>query len=189
VSTDAPGTTSFNVATEMLRRHGIQPGDYTQVTGVDDAGRSGAIVAGMAAAAILQASMAIQLQKQGYPLLATSSEVRVPFVGLAASQAALQTKRDLLKRGVQATLEAVRTVREDRAGVVSLMAREFNLTDDDAAGIYDQLRSGWSVDGRPSKEAMEFDFMIAQRDMNLSSPVTPEQVYDFSLLDEVLAGR
>jgi hypothetical protein len=54
---------------------------------------------------------------------------------------------------------------------------------EEAAFIYDNVHAGWALDDRPTPGKFEFD--LAQKDMGLKEPPKPEQVYDFSLLDEV----
>jgi hypothetical protein len=56
---------------------------------------------------------------------------------------------------------------------------------EDGALIYDSVHSPWALDGRPTPGATKFEFDIDQRDMELKEPPGPEQVYDFSLLDEL----
>ena len=51
--------------------------------------------------------------------------------------------------------------------------------------IYDAVHSARALDGRPTPGATKFEFEIDQRDMGLKEPPRPEQVFDFSLLDEV----
>jgi NitT/TauT family transport system substrate-binding protein len=188
VSTDAPQTTSYNVAVEILRRHGLPPDSYTTVTASDDSGRAAAIASGLAAASIVEASSALPLRKQGYPLLATAEDLQLPFVGLAAGQAALQSRRDVLRLGVQAALDTLEVMHDDRARVVPVLAQEFALSEQDAGDIYDELQPAWALDGRPSAAALDFELSSDQRDMNLGARPTPDQAYDFSLLDELQTG-
>ena len=47
------------------------------------------------------------------------------------------------------------------------------------------MLSGWALDGRPTAGSVKFEFELAQREMGLKELPKPEQVYDFSLLEEV----
>ena len=60
-----------------------------------------------------------------------------------------------------------------------------SVPQEDAASIYDAVHSAWALDGRPTPGATKFEFEIDQRDMGLKEPPRPEQVFDFSVLDEV----
>ena len=48
---------------------------------------------------------------------------------------------------------------------------------------------GFALDGRPTPGSQKFEFDLAQKEMGLKEPPRPEQVYDFSLLDELAAGK
>jgi hypothetical protein len=50
---------------------------------------------------------------------------------------------------------------------------------------YANVHAGWVLDGKPTAGSQKFEFDHAQRDMGLKEPPRPEQVYDFSLLDEL----
>ena len=47
------------------------------------------------------------------------------------------------------------------------------------------MANAWALDGKPSVNANKLDFELTQRDMGLKEPPKMEQVYDFSLLDEI----
>jgi len=47
------------------------------------------------------------------------------------------------------------------------------------------IQAGWALDGSPTPGSQKFEFDQAQRDMRLKEPPRLEQIYDFSLLDEV----
>jgi len=59
------------------------------------------------------------------------------------------------------------------------------LAYEDVSYIYDNVHSGWALDGRPTPGSQKFEFDLAQKEMGLKEPPRPEQVYDFSLLDEI----
>jgi hypothetical protein len=59
------------------------------------------------------------------------------------------------------------------------------LTQDEAGFVYDAIRPGWALDGRPTAEALRLDAELSQRDMGLKELPKPEQTYDFSMLEEL----
>ncbi|HLG70507.1 MAG TPA: ABC transporter substrate-binding protein [Chloroflexota bacterium] len=185
----APQNTVNAVLVELLRRRGLDPSQYTLVNAGADDGRGAAIVNGVASATIFEVGSAVPFIKQGYPVLANAAEqVEVPFTGLIASTAALQAKRDFMKRGMAAVIEGQRTMRTQKDQAVPILAKAFDLGADDVARILDELQPGWSTDGRPSAEAIKFEFQQDMQDMKLSSLPREDQIYDFSLLDE-LSGK
>jgi hypothetical protein len=67
------------------------------------------------------------------------------------------------------------------------MVKEFGYEADDAAQIYDGLKPGWATDGKPTEAAVQFEFQTDQAALNLKTPINRDQIYDFSILNE-LAG-
>jgi hypothetical protein len=62
--------------------------------------------------------------------------------------------------------------------------KQLALSHDEAGYIYDAIHPGWALDGRPTANAMKLEFELDQRSMNLKELPKPEQIYDFSLLEE-----
>ena len=69
--------------------------------------------------------------------------------------------------------------------MLPLLMKQFALTQEDAVLIQDIIHKAWALDGRPTPGSMKFEFDLAQREMGLKEEPKPEQVYDFSILDEV----
>ena len=63
--------------------------------------------------------------------------------------------------------------------------KQFALSQEDATLIQDIVHKGSALDGRPTAGSMKFEFDLAQREMGLKEPPKPEQVSDFSILDEL----
>jgi hypothetical protein len=68
---------------------------------------------------------------------------------------------------------------------VAVLMKQLALSQDEAAYVYDGMQGGWALDGKPTPGALKLEFELDQRDMGLKEPPKPEQVYDFSLLDEL----
>ena len=186
VSADAPQTTTRVMLDAMLKAKGLAPSDYTVVTGTTDDARMAAVVNGAASAAIVNVSVAIPFQKQGYPLIGKTTDLPdAPSSGLGTSTAALTAKRDLLKSALQASLESFDAFRTQKDKVIPVLAQEFSLAPDDATLVYDTLAPNYSKDGRPSPAAEQFELQSDQQALELKDPIKPERIYDFSLLDEL----
>lgn len=68
----------------------------------------------------------------------------------------------------------------------AVLMKQLSLTQDEASFVYDAIRPGWALDGKPTAAAMKLDAELSQRDMGLKELPKPEQTYDFSLLNEIL---
>jgi ABC-type nitrate/sulfonate/bicarbonate transport system substrate-binding protein len=179
----AQGTVNL-VLTELLRRKGLQTDEY-KILNVGTA-RAAALASGNVPAALVNSIETVRLQKQGFHVLARAAdEIEIPQSGLGSAIASLETKRDFMRTALQAMLEAARVTAKEKDKVVPVLMKQLGLAQDEAAYVYDALEGAWSIDGKPTTGAMKFDLELSQRDMGLKEPPKPEQVYDFSLLDEL----
>jgi ABC-type nitrate/sulfonate/bicarbonate transport system substrate-binding protein len=169
---------------ELMRRKGLRPEEY-KILNVGTA-RLAALTAGNVPAAVLNGLETVYAVKQGFRVLARAAEViELSTGGLGASVTNLQSKREPYGRVIQATLESIRITASQKGRVLPVLMKQLSLSHDDAASIYDAVHSAWALDGRPTPGATKFEFDIDQRDMGLKEPPRPEQVFDFSLLDEL----
>ena len=172
------------VLTEMLRRKGLRPEDYTILN--IGTNRAAALISGKIPAAVLTAVEAARLTRQGFHVLARASDdIELSSGGLGTAMTSLQNKRDVMRSAVQAALEGLHIVATQREQVVPVYMKQFALNTEEAGYLYDHVAGSWSADGRPSINANKLDFALTQRDMGLKEPPKLEQIYDFSLLDEI----
>jgi len=82
-------------------------------------------------------------------------------------------------------LESIRISATQKERVLPVLMKQFSIPYDDASLILDIVQKGWALDGRPTPGSQKFEFDLAQREMGLKEAPKPEQIYDFSLLDEV----
>ena len=179
------GNATVNVIlVELLRRKGIKPEEY-KILNVGTA-RFAALISGNVPAAVLNGLETSRAMKQGYRPLARAAEViELSTGGLCAAVANIQSNREFYRTVIQATLESIRVVATQKERVLPVLMKQFAITNEEAAFIYDNVHAGWALDGRPTPGATKFEFDLAQKDMGLKEAPKPEQVYDFSLLDEV----
>jgi ABC-type nitrate/sulfonate/bicarbonate transport system substrate-binding protein len=129
----------------------------------------------------------VRLVKQGFHVLARAAdELELPQSGLGVSVAAMQSRRDSLHPVVRAVLEATRVIATQKDKTLAVLMKQLSINQDEAAFIYDALHSGWAVDGKPTPAALKLELELDQRDAGLKELPKVEQIYDFSLLDEVL---
>jgi len=179
------GNATVNVVlVELLRRKGIKPEEY-KILNVGVA-RLAALTSGNVPAAVLNGLETSRAVKQGFRPLARAAEViELSTGGLGGSIANLQSKRELYRAMIQATLESIRIVVTQKERTIPVLMKQFAIEQEEAGFIYDNIHSGWALDGKPTPGATKFEFDLAQKDMGLKEPPKPEQVYDFSLLEEI----
>jgi ABC-type nitrate/sulfonate/bicarbonate transport system substrate-binding protein len=172
------------VLDEMMRRRGFKPDDYKVVNA--GTARAAALSSGTVQVALLNSVETVRMVKQGFHVLARAGDVlEIPQSGLGMSVAAVQNKREFLRPAVQAVLEGIRIIATQKDKTVPILMKQLALNQEEAGYIYDAIHPGWALDGRPTTNAMKLEFELDQRNMNLKELPKPEQIYDFSLLDEI----
>jgi ABC-type nitrate/sulfonate/bicarbonate transport system substrate-binding protein len=167
-----------------LRRRGLKPDDY-KILNVGTA-RLAALTAGNVPAAVLNGLETVKAVRQGFrPLARAADEIELATGGLGTAMTSLQSKRDVFRSVVQAVLESIRISATQKERVLPVLMKQFAIPQEDANLILDIVHKGWALDGRPTAGSQKFEFDLAQREMGLKEPPKPEQVYDFSLLDEI----
>lgn len=179
----AQGTVNV-VLTELLLRKGLRPEDYKIINA--GTARAAALASGNVPAALLNSVETIRLVKQGFHVLARATdELEIPQSGLGFSTATLQSHRDFLRPAAQAVLEAIRLIAAEKDKTATVLMKQLALSQDEASYVYDAIHKGWALDGKPTAGAMKLEFELDQRDMGLKELPRAEQIYDFSLLDEL----
>jgi len=177
------GTVNVILA-EMLRRKGLRNEDYKIIN--SGTARAAALMSGNVPVALVNSVETVKLVKQGFHVLARAAdELEMPQSGLGMGIASIQSKREFLRPGVQAVLDAIRVVVNQKDKTTGVLMKQLSLTQDEANFVYDAIKPGWALDGRPTPGSLKLDAELSARDMGLKELPRPEQTYDFSLLDEI----
>ncbi|HEX7232001.1 MAG TPA: ABC transporter substrate-binding protein [Candidatus Binatia bacterium] len=175
------------VLAEVLRRKGLRSDEYKIVNA--GTARAAALASGTVPAAMLNSVETVRLLKQGFHVLARAAdEIELPQSGLGISVAALQSRREFMRPVVQSVLEAIKIIATQKERTVAVLMKQLSINQEEAAFIYDAIYKGWAVNGRPTAEALKLELELDQKDAGLKELPKPEQIYDFSLLDEVTKG-
>lgn len=168
---------------ELLRLKGLRPDEY-RILNVGTA-RAASLMSGNVPAAVVTGVEAARLVRLGFHVLARAAEFDLPSGGLGTSIASLQNKREKLRATVQAALEGTRIGATQKDKVLPIYMKQFALTQEEAGFVYDNVQGSWALDGRPTASAQRLDAELTQRNMGLKEPAKPDQIYDFSLLEEL----
>jgi ABC-type nitrate/sulfonate/bicarbonate transport system substrate-binding protein len=173
------------VLAELLRRKGLRADEYKVVNA--GTARAAALASGSVQVAMLNSVETVRMVKQGFHVLARAAdEIELPQSGLGMSVAGLQTRRDFLRPVVQAVLEATRIISTQKEKTLTVLMKQLSINQDEASFIYDAIHKGWSIDGKPTPGALKLELELDQKDAGLKELPKPEQIYDFSLLDELV---
>ncbi len=93
--------------------------------------------------------------------------------------------RDFLRPVVASGLEATRIIATQKEKTSHVLMKQLSINQDEAGFIYDSIHKGWAVDGKPTPGALKLELELDQKDAGLKELPKPEQIYDFSLLEEI----
>jgi NitT/TauT family transport system substrate-binding protein len=174
----------------VLMQHGLDPNavGYSAV-GVGGQ-RLAALQAGAVAAAILTAAEAVELRDalpQGRLLANVREEVQMLYMGVATTDAELEGHRDRAKRYLRAVVKgreyakAFRDETIDVLGQHNQAARKANEID------YDLTLPALTEDGSIAPEIQRRDTALRAEINGLEQYPGPDQIYDYSLVQEIYA--
>src|SRR5687768_1925961 len=163
---------------EMLRRKGLRADEYKIIN--SGTARAAALMSGNVPVALVNSVETVKLVKQGFHVLARAADdLEMPQSGLGMSIGSIQAKREFLRPGVQAVLDAIRVIVNQKDKTAAVLMKQLALSQDEANFVYDAIRPGWALDGRPTAGALKLDAELSRRDMGLKELPRPEQTYDF----------
>jgi ABC-type nitrate/sulfonate/bicarbonate transport system substrate-binding protein len=169
---------------ELLRRRGLRPDEYKVVNA--GTARAAALAGGSVPVALLNSVETVRMMKQGFHVLARAAdEIELPQSGLGMSSAAMQSRRDFLRPVSQAVLDATRIIATQKDKTTAVLMKQLSINQDEAGFIYDAIHKGWAIDGRPTAGALKLELELDQKDAGLKELPKVEQIYDFSMLDEL----
>ena len=189
LTSDAPDTLGRILLTAFMTNKGIKPNEYKVVTGNSEQARIALVTTGTAQAAIVTVPGALQLTRQGYPIIGQNADIpSAPTSGLGASQSFLQAKRDFVIQSLQAGMDSLMTMKANKDEVLPIIEKEFSLDADGAGQVYDTVRPNITDNGKPNQAAIQFELSTDQELLQLKEPPKPEQLFDFSILDQLAAS-
>jgi ABC-type nitrate/sulfonate/bicarbonate transport system substrate-binding protein len=172
----------------ILLAHGYDP----NVMDIRNVGqdRAAALMGGAVDAAVVNPPEDLILERAGYVRLANVKDyTKIPNSGIGASSAYIERNRDVVRRMVAATLEAVEFVKANRQETVEYLARLLDVSPDEARFVYDEIP--WAKDGRADPEGLAESLRWIQRTANIPDGqlVRVDEVVDYSILSELQARR
>ena len=183
-----PGSELSELAIRLLEADGLQAGDYKMLYVGGGSAAVAALSNGEVSAAMLDTAEAVLMHDQGYPFIDSAVRFLLPAHGLATSLRQIEQRGSVLRRALAACVEATQLVATDRAQVVPVMSKEFDLSAADANQIFDQLKPTWVLSGRPGQDVVDEELTADQTILKLPAKPKESDVYDFSLLPQASAS-
>jgi NitT/TauT family transport system substrate-binding protein len=184
-----PGSLTDNIAREFARHYGLNPdrGEITTLGLGDHTARILALQTNRVQAAILDAPADIQVQSQGYRILAYSSDILPETLqnGLSTSLTKLQEQRPQAKRVLRAFVKTQMAVVDKPDLVIPFIMRYWKIDRSAAEQSYKALAKTFTRDGTPTKESVANAVAFATQVTKGTRVISAEELFTRELLDEV----
>jgi ABC-type nitrate/sulfonate/bicarbonate transport system substrate-binding protein len=175
----------------MLKNKGIDPEKaiFTQTGSVSNTVTS--LGQGAVSAAILSGPHNVIMEQKGFGQIGAADELpmQFPTSGLVVSEAKFTGDPGQIKSVIRVMLEANAFCRKERSRVVNYVKDKWKLEPKVAETVYGQWLSILTPDGKISIKDMQEYFDLAYSQRQISAPINVAAVTDYSLLDQVLAGK
>jgi NitT/TauT family transport system substrate-binding protein len=178
IAVDRIGSLQHLVARLMLKNKGVDPDKaiFTQTGSVSNTVTS--LGQGAVSAAILSGPHNVIMAQKGFRSIGAADELptHFPTSGLVVNEAKLK-------------LDATAFCRKEKNWVGNYIKDRWKLEPKTAETVYDQWLSILTPDGKISVKDMQEYFDLAYSQKQIPAPINVAAVTDYSLLDQVLAGK
>jgi NitT/TauT family transport system substrate-binding protein len=191
IGVDRIGSLQHLVGRLMLKNKGADPEKaiFTQTGSVSNTVTS--LGQGAVAAAILSGPHNVIMAQKGFRQIASADELptHFPTSGLVVSDTKLKSEVRRIKSVIRVMLDAAAFCRKERSWVIDYIRDRWKLEQKTAQTVYEQWLSILTPDGKINVKDMQEYFDLAYSQKQISAPINVAAVTDYSLLDQVLAGK
>jgi ABC-type nitrate/sulfonate/bicarbonate transport system substrate-binding protein len=191
VGVDRIGSLQQLVARLLFKTKGVDAEKvlFTQTGSVSNTVTS--LSQGAVAAAVLSGPHNVIMVQKGFRQIGAADElpVQFPTSGLVVNEAKLRTDASGIKSVIRVMLEANALSRKEKSWVIRYVQDKWKIEQKTAATVYEQWRSILTPDGKIAVKDMQEYFDLAYAQKQIPAPVNVAAVTDYTLLDQVLAGK
>jgi NitT/TauT family transport system substrate-binding protein len=191
IGVDRIGSLQHLVVRLLLRAKGADPEkvNFTQTGSVSNTVTS--LGQGAVSAAVLSGPHNVIMTQKGFRQIASADELAMQFPtsGLVVHDAKLKSDASRIKSVIRAMLDANAFSRKERPWVVNYVRERWKIEHKVANTVYEQWLSTLTPDGKIGIKDMQEYFDLAYAQKQIPAPVNVAAVTDYSLLDQVLAGK
>ena len=191
VGVDRIGSLQHLVARLMFKLRGVNPENvlFTQTGSVSNTVTS--LGQGAVSAALLSGPHNVIMAQKGYRQIAAADELPMSFPtsGLVIHAARLKTDAGRIKTVMRAMLDSIAFSQRESKWVINYIKDKWKLEPKVAETVYHQWLTTLSADGKISLKDLQEYFDLAYAAKQIPAPVQVAAVTDYTLLDEVLAGK
>ena len=191
IGVDRIGSLQHLVVRLLLKAKGTDPEKaiFTQTGSVSNTVTS--LSQSAVSAAVLSGPHNVIMVQKGFRQLGAADELPMhfPTSGLVVNEAKLKTDATRIKSVIRVMLDASAFCRKEKTWVVNYIKDKWKLEQKVAETAYDQWLSILTPDGKISVKDMQEYFDLAYSQKQISAPINVAAVTDYTLLDQVLAGK
>jgi NitT/TauT family transport system substrate-binding protein len=180
------GATDDLVARALLQKAGLDPRRDAAVLSVGGSEtRYQALLSGQMDAATLSLPHSVIAKQKGFRFVGSAGDVlHIPFTGISTTAAKIQRERDQVKRMIQAQIDAMRWIKNQKLEAIHFLRQFFAIDEATAIESYNVYVPLIVDDVRISAEGVK-----AILDAEDASNISWDRVADASLVEEVLRTK
>ncbi|MSP37011.1 MAG: ABC transporter substrate-binding protein [Deltaproteobacteria bacterium] len=191
IGVDRIGSLQHLVVRLLLKAKGGDPEkvSFTQTGSVSNTVTS--LGQGAVSAAVLSGPHNVIMTQKGFRQIASADELpmQFPTSGLVVNDVRLKNDANRIKSVMRVMLDANAFSHKERNWVVNYIRERWRIEQKIAETVYEQWLSTLTADGKIAIKDMQEYFDLAYAQKQIPAPVNVAAVTDYSLLDQVLAGK
>jgi NitT/TauT family transport system substrate-binding protein len=191
IGIDRIGSLQHLVVRLLMRAKGADPEKaiFTQTGSVSNTVSS--LGQGAVSAAVLSGPHNVIMGQKGFRQVGAADELPMhfPTSGLVVNDSRLKTDAARIKSVIRVMLDASAFCRKERTWTVNYIRDKWQIEPKTAETVYDQWLGILTPDGKIAIKDMQEYFDLAYNQKQIPAPINVAAVTDYSLLDQVLAGK
>ena len=191
IGVDRIGSLQHLVVRLLLKAKGVDPEKvtFTQTGSVSNTVTS--LGQGAVSAAVLSGPHNVIMAQKGFRQIGSADELpmQFPTSGLVVNDAKLKSDANGVKSVIRVMFDAHTFGHKERNWVVNYIRDRWRIEQKIAETVYEQWLATLTPDGKISVKDMQEYFDLAYAQKQIPAPVNVAAVTDYTLLDQVLAGK
>ena len=191
IGVDRIGSLQHLVVRLLMRTKGADPEKaiFTQTGSVSNT--VGSLGQGAVSAAVLSGPHNVIMTQKGFRQLGAADELpmQFPTSGLVVNENRLKNDAARIKNVIRVMLEAAAFCRKERGWVINYIRDKWAVEQKTAETVYDQWLGILTPDGKIAIKDMQEYFDLAYAQKQIAAPINVGAVTDYTLIDQVLAGK
>jgi ABC-type nitrate/sulfonate/bicarbonate transport system substrate-binding protein len=191
IGVDRIGSLQHLVARLLLKSQGVDAEKvlFTQTGSVSNTVTS--LGQKAVSAAVLSGPHNVIMAQKGFRQIGSADDLpmQFPTSGLVVNEVQLKTDANRIKSVIRVMLDAHAFSQREKNWVVNYIREKWKVEPKAAETVYEQWRAILQPDGKIAVKDMQEYFDLAYAQKQIAAPINVAAVTDYTLLDQVLAGK